>query len=761
MRCLALLTVIVTIVAGAALGQSISEPSGVTIGVTSAGTFTISSGDPAWTYAGSLPGHVTHVAGPATGSDNNAVSTNGPFDQFTVNYSDPEGNPWSMQLRAYRSSPSASISFSPLATVPNKRPYAVLHQFPITPHHFSNAGWNRAFGLIGWMDTDSPWVFFDDQFNASILSAAARPISERQVWVNDGSTNGLIALEIDASNPMLPAGDVYGHLITFGHGIGNTFTSWGGTLRNIFGRPVTGNQSDLSLIMPMLSTDSGATYYYSFNPALGYEGTLRAAIVSANAVGIPIGVVHFDSWWYLKGGNCSAAGDPSFASWKDGGGGVWKYVTDPSLFPPINTNNWANNWDDGFVQNLGPGMAHGRWVDTCSPYRLPILDPSGNVLVDNPVSGNVVIDPGIWKLIAQGLKQSDMVIFEQDWLSTSARAANTFDDEKFLNAMETALAEQGIDLQFCMPLARHMLEAIRNQQVHTVRVSGDRFGWSHWDQEMYGSIVLNAGSVWPTVDNFHTTEERNLLLAVLSAGPLALSDPIGEFVPINQAIRSDGLILKPDESMVPTDASFVAEAAAMEQYYGVSGPTASDAGNKAQLILPALVAHTYSDFGSTKVEYVFAFSRNLNAPAQVSFSPQDFGFAGNVYVYDYFGNTGWRQPAAQAIVRSVDSQGSYFVITPVGPSGMAFLGDLSRFVPASRERVLSLADNGQITSTLQFLPGETVPISISAASVPVVSASGATVTAPAFDAATGLYEVLVTAGQNRLATIRITPGPSQ
>ncbi len=751
MRRTATLIAIAMLLGAAATGQSISEPSGVTIGVTSAGAFTVSCGDPAWTYSGSIPGHVTHIAGPGSGSDNNAVSTNGPFDQFTVNYADPEGNPWSMQVRAYRSSPSASISFSPLATVPNQRPYAVLHQFPITPHHFSNAGWNRAFGLVGWMDTDSPWVFFDDQFNASILSAAARPVSERQVWVNDGSTKGLIALEIDASNPQLPAGDVYSHLITFGQGIGKTFSTWGWTLRNIFGRPITGNQSDLSLIMPMLSTDSGATYYYNFNPTLGYEGTLRAAIDSAKAVGIAIGVTHFDSWWYLKGGNCNASGDPSFASWKDGDGGVWKYVTDPSLFLPLD----GSDWEDGFVQNLGAGMAHGRWVDTCSPYRLPILNDAGNVLVANPVSGNVVVDPGIWARIARALKQSGMVIFEQDWLSSNARAANTFGDEKFLNAMETAMAGQGIDVQFCMPLARHLLEAIRNEHVHTVRVSGDRFGWSHWDAEMYGSIVLNAGSVWPTVDNFHTTEERNLLLAVLSAGPLALSDPIGAFVPINQAIRSDGLILKPDQSMVPTDASFVVEATAMEQYYGVNGPTASNAGNKAPLILPPLVAQTYSDFGATRVEYVFAFSRNVNAPAQVSFSPQDFGFAGTVYVYNYFDKTGWRQPASQAIVQPVDNQGSYFVIAPVGPSGMAFLGDLSRFVPASHERVLSLADNGEITATLQFVPGETVPISISSASVPIVSADGATVTAPLLDSSTGLYQVMVTAGQNKQATIGI------
>jgi hypothetical protein len=252
------------VVSTALFGQKISEASGVTIGVTNAGAFNIQGGDPAWTYAGRIPGHVTNVAGPAEGFDDNQVSTNGAFDEFTVNYSDPEGQPWRMQVRAYRALPSATISFSPLVAVQNKRPYAILNQYPITPHHFANAGWNRMFGLVGWLQQDSAWLFFDDQYGASILSAASKPLSERQAWIYDGTANGVIALQIDGSNPTLPAGDVYSHLITFDRGIGKTYSTWGSTLRNIDGRPITGNQSDISMYMPMLSTDAGATYYYTF-----------------------------------------------------------------------------------------------------------------------------------------------------------------------------------------------------------------------------------------------------------------------------------------------------------------------------------------------------------------------------------------------------------------------------------------------------------------------------------------------------------------
>lgn len=741
-------------VCGAALlAQSISQPSGVAIAVTSSGDFSIQSGSPAWTYSGTVQGQVMGITGPQSGSDNNQISTNGLFDEFAVNYVDPAGTPWLMKLRAYRDIPSATICFSPLAATPNSGPYAVLTQFPVTAHHYSNGGWNRSFGPLGWMYRDSPWLFFDDQFRASILSAASRPISQRQHWMYDRNSYGKIALEIDSSNAVLPAGDVYTHLITFDQGIGTTFASWGGALTNMLGRHRTGNQSDLSLIIPMLSTDAGASYYYVFNSALGYEGTLAAAIASAKSAGIRFGIIHFDSWWYLKGGDCNAPGNASGAAWNNTKSGVWKYVADPAMFPPIN----PDDPEQGFVQHLGPGMAHGRWMDTCSPYRAPILDASGNVAVAQPVSGNVITDLGLWRRIANALKQSGMMIFEQDFLSDDARAANTFDEEKFLDALATATGEQGLYLQYCMPMARHMLAAFQYPQVHTIRVSGDRFGWRHWEEELYGSMLVNAGGVWPTVDNFLTTEKRNLLMAVLSAGPLALGDKIGQFVPISEAIRADGLILKPDVSMAPSDASFVAEATAIEQFYGVNpnGSSTTNPISGGKPALPPLVGYTYSDFGSSRVAYVFAYSRDLNHLAPVNFAPQDFGFTGQVYVYDFFNQTGHLQPAAQSIQASVDSQGSYFVIAPVGPSQFAFLGDLSKYVPASRQRVASLSDNGQITATLRLKPGETVPLWFLAASQPAVSSDQAAVSVPAFDSARGLYQVMVSYTQNKQATIRI------
>jgi hypothetical protein len=90
-----------------------------------------------------------------------------------------------------------------------------------------------------------------------------------------------------------------------------------------------------------------------------------------------------------------------------------------------------------------------------------------------------------------------------------------------------------------------------------------------------------------------------------------------------------------------------------------------------------------------------------------------------------------------------------------------FVGDLSKFAPASKQRVPSLADNGKITATLQMNAGEAVAISVFAPSKPVVSAEGATVSAPNFDSMTGLYQVTVTSVESKIATVRIAPAPVQ
>jgi hypothetical protein len=62
---------------------------------------------------------------------------------------------------------------------------------------------------------------------------------------------------------------------------------------------------------------------------------------------------------------------------------------------------------------------------------------------------------------------------------------------------------------------------------------------------------------------------------------------------------------------------------------------------------------------------------------------------------------------AVTIHRSVDANGSYFVVVPVGPSGIALLGDTAKFVTLGKQRISHLEDDGALTATVEFGAGET------------------------------------------------------
>src|ERR1700680_3406420 len=50
----------------------------------------------------------------------------------------------------------------------------------------------------------------------------------------------------------------------------------------------------------------------------------------------------------------------------------------------------------------------------------------------------------------------------------------------------------------------------------------------------------------------------------------------------------------------------------------------------------------------------------------------------------------------------VDYGGSYYIVAPIGPSGIAFLGDAGKFVSCGKKRIDILKDDGSLNITVQF-----------------------------------------------------------
>jgi hypothetical protein len=482
-----------------------------------------------------------------------------------------------------------------------------------------------------------------------------------------------------------------------GPGLNHLFDTWGNTLTALRGKTRPPNDADLTLEKFGYWTDNGATYYYNFEPQLGYAGTLLNVLHEFDQRGIALGYLQLDSWWYPKGAN---------ARWDDRTGGIFRYRAASDLFPDGLTS---------FQQQVGlPLVTHARWIDPVSPYR-----------TEFGFSGNVMTDPRYWSDLMDYLRAGGVVSYEQDWLGAQAQPVYDLSAPvQFMGNMATAAAQRGMTLQYCMPLPRHVLQTVEYPNVTSMRVSDDRFDRNRWDTFLYTSRLASALGVWPWSDVFMSTERNNLLLSDLSAGVVGVGDALGAESTdnIRHVMRADAVLVKPDAPLVPTDDSILAEAA--------QGPKSP------------MVAWTYSDHGALRGLYVFAYSR-ADSSQSIVVSPPTLGLSGPAYVYDYFADTGRLLAPAETFSATVSS-GSYFVVAPVGPSGIAFLGDSGEFATLGRKRISQLSDDGHVVSaSVEFASGEqAVTLFGYSPSAPSATATGGSADA-SYDPSTQRLSVVV------------------
>ena len=90
-----------------------------------------------------------------------------------------------------------------------------------------------------------------------------------------------------------------------------------------------------------------------------------------------------------------------------------------------------------------------------------------------------------------------------------------------------------------------------------------------------------------------------------------------------------------------------------------------------------------------------------------SFHPAGLGVDGQVYIYDYFFDTGTIVAPGDLYSRSLADGRGYYIVAPIGQSGIAMLGDRGQFVTLGKKRVQALADDGTVHITIAFAAGET------------------------------------------------------
>jgi hypothetical protein len=464
-------------------------------------------------------------------------------------------------------------------------------------------------------------------------------------------------------------------------------------------------------------TDHGARYYYRFEETLGYAGTLLEVRRQFKAMNVRLGYVQLDSWFYPKGR------DGTWDSADPLRGGTYRYEASRELFP----EGLA-----AFRRRLGlPLVVHNRWIDAHSPYRKT-----------HAISGNVATDPALWAAWMRYLRRSGVRVYEQDWLSGPAVPARDLTSgELFMDTMARAAAKEGIALQYCMPLPRHFLQGTRYSNLSTIRVSGDRFGKDQWASFLFNGRLASALGEWPWTDVFMSSETSNLLLATLSASIVGVGDALGQFdrANLDRVVRADGLIVKPDDAIAPLDSTYVEQA--------------KDRGSP-------IVAAARTRHAGLITSYVFVFAQA--EPRTVRLSPADLGYSSPVYAYNAFDGHGRYLQPSETLEFVTPENGAYWIVVPVGPSGVGFLGDAGRFVSNGRNRVDRIRDTGALTARIVFSAGESrLRLHGFSRARPDVRAIGASVQELDYDSRAGLFhfDLVAKPGTSPEIKISVTSSP--
>ncbi len=560
-------------------------------------------------------------------------------------------------VRLYENRPLAELATRMVSAGVNRGTFPDFREYPAKLYRLGFQPVPHAVYEFGTLGNEGPWVLFDGALRTLVISPGDH------FFVSDMQSHGQLASAIVQSVRELPAGFSHATVFVAGQGINATIDRWGAAMQRMDGRRAPSPEADILLRELSYWTDHGTTYFYHYDPQLGYRGTLLAVRKAFDAVGAPVGSLQLDSWFYPKG----EYGDWHKRKWTNAVGGIYLYQADPYLFP---------HGLSGFDKELGlPLITHSRWIDRFSPYRH-----------EYRMSGNVIVDPRYWNRIAAWLRRSGVAVYEQDWLGRYAKAeANLTDPQAFHNQMAAAMQRYGLTMQYCMAAPADFMQGARYDNLTTIRTSHDRFQRSDWDMFLYDSRLATALGIWPWTDVFLSSEEANLALSTLSAGPVGVGDPLDKIdaADLRRAIRSDGEIVKPDVTIRPLDAMY------LEDARGAGGP---------------MVAETWTSFGKLRIAYVFAYARHGESAAEIR--PRDFGFPGPVYVYNWKTHSGERI-AADGEARLPFTNGwGYAVVTPIGPSGMAFIGDREQFATAGRVRIPKLSDGRTMRFTVAFAAQE-------------------------------------------------------
>ena len=365
--------------------------------------------------------------------------------------------------------------------------------------------------------------------------------------------NNVLEYGVMGSMTSVPANYTHTMMIFYSpRGINEGMREWGLTVQQAFNRTNENRRNDLTVNYLGYYTDNGGYYYYNTEQGMNYETTM---VDIAHQIALPFNYIQLDSWWYYKG-----IGD-----------GVSDWTARPDVFP------------DGLIdlhrrlENI-PLAAHNRYwaYDTVYKQKYAFVLDVGNGKA-LPIGND-----SFWVDLLTEARGWGLVLYEQDWLNIQTidfRPTRTDINlgEQWLMSMGAAAEKVGINLQYCMSLPRHILQALQIPRVTQTRTSDDYAVQltdrkrSTWNIGIT-SLLADAVGLAPFKDVLWSTSEqpgspykpspmevfpdREILIATLSTGPVGPGDAI-QYTNVSRIMRccrQDGLILKPGRPLTAIDA---------------------------------------------------------------------------------------------------------------------------------------------------------------------------------------------------------------
>jgi len=669
-----------------------------------------------WQFSGALGGPTNGITSSA-GTD-----LLGAYRETSFEYA---GGPCHVSVRAYPDLGAIQFDVAyPNGHLGNGIAFPFFTELPKGLSMFSYRNQSSAPPTFSASQTCSPLLCFDGSDRAYILSPASNFLVTRVR--GNGVTSMIYGFGLEVGR--VPTGIHQKSLMIFGRGINHTWEIWSKIMRALYPKDDPKKDGDVVLDKYGYYTNNAADYYYNFEPDLGYAGTLLALRRRYQAEGIPIAYMQFDSWWYDKSIN-DPSGHPVTelknpklpnTPWNHFGG-VLSYRADKDLFP----NGLAD-----FQSHLGlPLILHNRWIDRKSPDRKHFR-----------ISGLGSVDPKWWNDTAAYLASCGAATYQQGWLNQiydhSRGMRNTVGvGDAFTRCMARSMGAHGLRVQYSLATPAFFMESLLYPNVTTVQANDGRFDPSRWRDFIYVTQFAHGVGLWPWCNGCKSAETGSMIVSVLSGGPVGSSDRMGaeDKANILRAARPDGVIVKPDEPLVPIDQTYLDEAARVDRPF---------------------VGFASTGAGAVKTVYAFAFAEKGKNPV-ASIPLGQTGIDGRCYLFNAATNEGKYVEASDTVTESLGASGyACLELAPVLPGGIVILGDLGKFVPTGRQRLSRMeVASGGVRLEVRFAKGESV-VRVVGVSPKMPTVTGAKIRN--FAPTTGRFEVEVESKGAASASITIS-----